>query len=55
MVFFGLNQHILGFLGFEEAHVYLVTLYHPLFSLKFFLKFIEQIKKGQISVAPAAD
>lgn len=53
-VFFGLNQYILGCLGFEEANVHLITLYHLLFSLKVLVRFIEQNQKGRILGAPAA-
>lgn len=53
-VFFGLNQYILGCLGFEEANVHLITLYHLLFSLKVLVRFIEQNQKGRIFGAPAA-
>lgn len=45
MVFFGLNQYILGFLGFKEAHMHLINFYHPLLVWIFFLRFIKQIKK----------
>lgn len=33
------NQYILGF---EEAHVHLIILCHPVFSLKIFLRFVDQ-------------
>lgn len=36
----------LGCLGFEEANVHLITLYHLLFTLKVLVRLIEQNKKG---------
>lgn len=36
----------LGCLGFEEANVHLITLYHLLFTLKVLVRLIEQNQKG---------
>lgn len=44
----------LGFLGFEEANVHLITLHHLPFTLKVLVRLIEQNQKGLNFRAPSS-